>query len=40
MAIFLGKNENLIPNLGIKRKYKPHYQDLKLYLKLRLQEKS
>ena len=30
----LAKNEKFIPNLGNKRKYKLHYQNLKLYLSL------
>ena len=34
---FLGKNEKIILGLGNKRKYKLHYQDLKVYFKLRLQ---
>ena len=36
----LGKNENFICNLGNKRKYKLHYQKLKLYLELGLQYKN
>ena len=33
---FLGINKRLIPNLGNKRKYKLHYQNLKLNLNLGL----
>ena len=36
----LGKNKKLISNLGNKRKYKLHYQNLKLYLNLGLQLKK
>ena len=36
----LGKNKKLIPNLGNKRKYKFHYQNLKLCLNLGLQSKN
>ena len=32
----LGKNKKLFPNLRIKRKYKLHYQNLKLYFRLGL----
>ena len=32
----LRKNEKLIPNIGNKRKYKPHYENLKHYLELGL----
>ena len=35
-SIFLGKNEKLILNLGNKRKYKLHHQNLELYLNLAL----
>ena len=38
--LFYGKTEKRIPNLGNKRKYKLHYQDLKLYLELGLQLKK
>ena len=37
---FLGKNKKLFPNLGNKRTYKLHYQNLKLYLSLGLQLKK
>ena len=36
----LGKNKKLISNLGNKRKYKFHYQNLKLCLNLGLQLKK
>ena len=35
-----GKNKKLLPNLNHKRKYKLHYQNLQLYLNLRLQLKK
>ena len=38
--IFLGKNKKLIPNIDNKRKYKLHYQYLKLYLEICLQLKK
>ena len=37
---FLGKNKKLILNLGNKRKYKFHYQNIKLYLNVGLQLKK
>lgn len=36
-STFSGKNKKLIPNLGNKRIYKFHYQNLKLCLNLGLQ---
>ena len=36
----LGKNRKLIPNRSNKRKYKLHYQNLKLYLNLEIQLKK
>ena len=39
-TFFLLKNKKLIPSLDSKRKYKLHYQNLKLYLNLELQLKK
>ena len=35
-SFYLGRNKNLIPNLGSKRKRKLHYQNLRLNLNLNL----
>ena len=36
----LAKTKKLIPNLGNKRKYQLHYQNLKIYLKLQYQNSN